>query len=250
MKDRRCADNIFFITAVAGSLVLAGAGCGSTTTAIPADRMNSESALSLSMGGLGEAGQADDRETEDKSGESKDESNEAEDNTSTTMDQENKWARPTVFPGILPDAELKNKRVEIVLDKGTIVFDVLDSEAPKAASNFIALARSGFYDSLTFHRVEPGFVIQGGDPRGNGTGGPGYKFEDETVRLNYDAGIVAMANAGPDTTNGSQFFIVLENQPSLPKNYTIFGRVVSGLDVVRRVAVGDVMRSVTVRDKR
>jgi cyclophilin family peptidyl-prolyl cis-trans isomerase len=131
--------------------------------------------------------------------------------------------------------------------KGTITFELLDSEAPKTVSNFVALAKSGFYDGLTFHRVVKGFVIQGGDPSGNGTGGPGYKFEDEPVRLDYKAGIVAMANAGPDT-NGSQFFIVLEDQPTLPKAYTIFGRVTAGMDAVQEIAVGDRMTKVTIED--
>jgi len=97
---------------------------------------------------------------------------------------------------------------------------------------------------LTFHRREKGFVIQGGDPNGNGTGGPGYKFVDEPVTREYDRGIVAMANAGPNT-NGSQFFIMLANNP-LPKQYTIFGKVISGLDVVDKIKVGDVMELVTI----
>jgi cyclophilin family peptidyl-prolyl cis-trans isomerase len=156
---------------------------------------------------------------------------------------------PKKFPGILPDAELKGKNVRISTSKGDIVLEVLADEAPKAASNMVALARSGFYDGLSFHRVVPGFVVQGGDPTGNGSGGPGYRFEDEPVSLGYSRGIVAMANAGPDT-NGSQFFIVLKDQPSLPKLYTVFGRVISGMDVVDKIAVGDVMTKVTVEDRR
>lgn len=155
---------------------------------------------------------------------------------------------PKAFPGILPDAELKGKNVRISTPKGDIVFEVLADEAPKAASNMIALARSGFYDGLTFHRVVQNFVIQGGDPTGNGSGGPGYRFEDEPVSLGYSRGIVAMANAGPDT-NGSQFFIVLKDQPNLPKLYTVFGRVLSGMTVVDAIAVGDVMTAVTVESR-
>ena len=109
------------------------------------------------------------------------------------------------------------------------------------------LAASGFYDNLTFHRVVPGFVIQGGDPQGDGTGGPGYKFPDEPVTKKYDRGIVAMANSGPDT-NGSQFFIVLADQPNLPPKYTIFGRVIKGLKVVDQIKVGDRMKKVSVTD--
>lgn len=139
-------------------------------------------------------------------------------------------------------------RVTIATAKGDIVMDLDPRLAPKAVNNFIVLARDGFYDGLTFHRVVPGFVIQGGCPQGTGTGGPGYKFEDEPVQGNYRQGAVAMANSGPDT-NGSQFFICLEDQPGLPKQYTLFGHVVSGLDVVAQVGVGDVMDSVTIEER-
>lgn len=150
------------------------------------------------------------------------------------------------FPGILSPQELKNKKAVIETPKGVIEFEIYP-EASKAASNFIQLSRDGFYDGLTFHRVEPGFVIQGGDPLGNGTGGPGYKFADEPVTQKYDRGIVAMANSGPNT-NGSQFFIMLADTPSLPPKYTIFGKVLSGIDVVDQIKVGDVMKKVQVTD--
>ncbi|MDO8498903.1 MAG: peptidylprolyl isomerase [bacterium] len=149
-----------------------------------------------------------------------------------------------MFPGVLPSEELKNKKAVIVTDKGIIEFAIYP-EASKAASNFIFLTKDGFYDGLTFHRVVPGFVIQGGDPLGNGTGGPGYQFEDEPVTEAYNKGIVAMANAGPNT-NGSQFFIMLEDNPSLPPNYTIFGKVISGQEVVDKIQVGDIMKKVTI----
>ncbi len=148
------------------------------------------------------------------------------------------------FPGVLPASELQNKKAVIETSKGTIEFEIYP-EASKAASNFIFLANDHFYDGLTFHRVVPGFVIQGGDPQGTGMGGPGYQFEDEPVTRNYDKGIVAMANAGPNT-NGSQFFIMLEDNPTLPKNYTIFGKVLKGQDVVGKIAVGDIMTKVTI----
>ncbi len=150
------------------------------------------------------------------------------------------------FPGELPAAELTNKKAVIVTKKGTIEFEILP-DAPLAASNFVTLTKDGFYNGLIFHRVVPGFVIQGGDPLGNGTGGPGYKFEDEPVMLPYKKGIVAMANSGPDT-NGSQFFIMLEDNESLPPDYTIFGKVISGQEVVDKIAVGDVMTKVTIED--
>ncbi len=148
------------------------------------------------------------------------------------------------FPGILKPEILANKKVIIQTDKGNIEFAVYP-EASGAASNFLLLANDGFYDGLTFHRVEPGFVIQGGDPRGNGTGGPGYSFPDEPVTKPYTKGVVAMANSGPNT-NGSQFFIMLGDHPELPPKYTIFGQVVNGQDVVEKIAVGDVMRKVLI----
>ena len=115
-------------------------------------------------------------------------------------------------------------------NKGTIEIEFLPEEAPQTVNNFVCLARDGFYDGTPFHRVVKGFMIQGGDPTGTGTGGPGYRFADETVQRSYSKGIVAMANAGPNT-NGSQFFIMLEDTP-LPPNYTIFGQVVAGQDIV------------------
>ena len=133
----------------------------------------------------------------------------------------------------------------IKTNKGDIQLDLNPAEAPMTVNNFVALARDGYYDGVTFHRVVPRFVIQGGDPTGTGSGGPGYQFQDEAVKRPYKAGTVAMANAGPNT-NGSQFFICLEDQPGLPPNYTIFGDTVAGMDVVRNIRVGDVMQSVTV----
>lgn len=124
---------------------------------------------------------------------------------------------------------------------GAITFETYDTDAPKTVQNFITLAEKGFYNNLTFHRVIAEFMIQGGDPKGNGTGGPGYTFEDElnpaaeSYRTGYKKGVVAMANAGPNT-NGSQFFIMLEDYP-LPNAYTIFGHVVEGQDVVDRIGL-------------
>jgi len=141
--------------------------------------------------------------------------------------------------------------------KGAFTIELLPKAAPKTVNNFVFLAREGFYDGLTFHRVLPNFVAQGGDPKGDGTGGPGYTFEDEPVTMDYTEGTVAMANAGPNT-NGSQFFICLQDLPALPKNYTIFGRVVSGMDVVKSLQLidpsrgergGDVMLKVTIEEK-
>ncbi|MEO5928045.1 MAG: peptidylprolyl isomerase [Patescibacteria group bacterium] len=152
------------------------------------------------------------------------------------------------FPGVLPEAETANKIVRVKTNKGEIVFELLPTEGPNAASNFVYLASKKFYDGLNFHRVEPGFVIQGGDPLGNGTGGPGYRFADDKVSMPYSKGIVAMANAGPNT-NGSQFFIMLADNP-LPPAYSIFGRVISGQEVVDKIGVGDTMTTVTVEAKK
>ncbi len=151
------------------------------------------------------------------------------------------------FPGVLAPEEIDNKRVRITTDKGEIVFDLFDDTAPKTVSNFVYLTKAGYFNGIVFHRREEGFVIQGGDPKGNGTGGPGYEFEDElNDKYTYERGIVAMANRGPNT-NGSQFFVMLGNTP-LPKAYSIFGRVVEGMDVVDKIKVGDVMKAVVVED--
>lgn len=150
------------------------------------------------------------------------------------------------FPGILKPEILQNKKAIIQTKKGLITLEIYP-EASATASNFMILAANGFYDGLTFHRVEPGFVIQGGDPLGDGSGGPGYQFPDEEVTRDYKKGTLAMANAGPDT-NGSQFFIMLEDHPELPKNYTIFGQVISGQEVVDKIAVGDIMQKVVVQN--
>ncbi len=149
------------------------------------------------------------------------------------------------FPGILSTDQLANKKVVIQTKKGNIEFEVYP-EASRAASNFLILTSEKFYDGLIFHRVVPGFVIQGGDPLGNGSGGPGYQFPDEPVTRKYDKGIVAMANSGPNT-NGSQFFIMLEDNPNLPPNYTIFGKVISGQEVVGKIQVGDIMERVIIQ---
>lgn len=133
--------------------------------------------------------------------------------------------------------------------KGTIVIKLDPSLAPMTVNNFVFLARDKFYDGVTFHRVEPGFVIQGGDPLGTGTGGPGYKFADEPVKGEYTAGAVAMANSGANT-NGSQFFIVTADQSGkLPKQYNLFGYVQTGMDVVLKIQKGDVMTTVTIEEQ-
>jgi len=138
--------------------------------------------------------------------------------------------------------QIKNNMHEITITTtlGDIVFQTYDADAPKTVDNFVTLAGKGFYKDVIFHRVIEGFMIQGGDPTGTGSGGPGYQFADElnpnteSYKKGYLAGTVAMANAGPNT-NGSQFFIMHKDYP-LPHSYTIFGHVVRGQDVVDKIA--------------
>ena len=130
----------------------------------------------------------------------------------------------------------KRYTADMVTSKGTIRIALDPVSAPKTVNNFVVLARYHYYDGIVFHRVIPGFVLQGGDPKGTGTGGPGYKFEDELPKAGrYELGSLAMANAGPNT-NGSQFFIISGPQGvRLPPNYSLFGKAVSGLDVVAAI---------------
>jgi peptidyl-prolyl cis-trans isomerase B (cyclophilin B) len=143
----------------------------------------------------------------------------------------------------------KTYRVTLDTSKGQVVMDLQPSLAPKSVNNFVHLARQGFYDGLTFHRYVPDFVIQGGDPTGTGSGGPGYKWEDEPVKGSYREGAVAMANAGPNT-NGSQFFICNSDcQHKLTPNYNLFGYVVLGMDVVKNLRQGDTMAKASIEER-
>jgi len=118
---------------------------------------------------------------------------------------------------------------------GPVTIELFDDDAPKTVENFRKLAADGFYDGLTFHRIIPDFMIQGGDPQGTGTGGPGYTFEDEFNQHKVERGALAMANAGPNT-NGSQFFIVTTaSAPWLDGKHTVFGRVTSGMEAVDEI---------------
>ena len=143
-----------------------------------------------------------------------------------------------------PPAEIdatKLYEATITTSRGKVVLCLQPQLAPNTVNNFVVLARNHFYDGLTFHRVEANFVIQGGDPKGDGTGGPGYTFPDEPVHNLYVDGAVAMANSGPNT-NGSQFFICTGSQcQPLQPQYNLFGKVESGLDVAQKVQKGDVM---------
>ena len=151
-----------------------------------------------------------------------------------------------------PDMEIDTDKlydVTIATGKGDILMELDPQLAPKTVNNFVSLARSGYYDGLTFHRVVPEFVIQGGDPEGTGRGGPGYQFEDEPVKGDYIEGAVAMANSGPNT-NGSQFFIcTVDDRHKLDKKYNLFGFVMKGMSVVKDIQVGDKMDTVQVVEK-
>ena len=142
------------------------------------------------------------------------------------------------------------KTATIETTKGTIKLELHEDKAPRTVANFEKLAGDGFYDGLSFHRVIPDFMIQAGCPRGDGTGGPGYTFEDEFHSdLRHDGpGVLSMANAGPNT-NGSQFFITHVATPWLDDKHSVFGKVVEGQDVVNTIQKGDVMNKVAVRDE-
>jgi cyclophilin family peptidyl-prolyl cis-trans isomerase len=141
----------------------------------------------------------------------------------------------TTAPTMTIDTK-KTYAVTMLTSQGPIEIELYAKDAPKTVNNFVFLAREKFYDGLTFHRVIKDFMIQGGDPLGTGTGGPGYQFEDEINSHKIDVGTLAMANAGPNT-NGSQFYIVTEKaQPSLDGKYTVFGNVTMGMENVRKIA--------------
>ena len=141
-------------------------------------------------------------------------------------------------PGLVIEATVRYHAV-IKTDKGDMTVELLSEVAPLTVNNFVFLAREGFYEDNQFHRVINGFMIQGGCPQGDGAGGPGYRFRDEAVTRSYTRGTLAMANAGPNT-NGSQWFIVHAAQAPLPPNYTIFGMLTDGDDVLEALATSPV----------
>ncbi|HET7036655.1 MAG TPA: peptidylprolyl isomerase [Thermomicrobiaceae bacterium] len=150
----------------------------------------------------------------------------------SSSNQPKQWSSP---PAMQIDTN-KSYQATLHTSKGDIVIDLLAKEDPVTVNNFVFLAQQGFYDNVPFHRIIKDFMIQTGDPTGTGRGGPGYRFQDEPVTGDYTPGTVAMANAGPNT-NGSQFFIMTQDYSGkLPKNYTIFGKVSQGMDVVQAIA--------------
>jgi peptidyl-prolyl cis-trans isomerase B (cyclophilin B) len=152
-------------------------------------------------------------------------------------------------PDMVIDSK-KNYQATIKTNKGDIQIDLFAKDTPKTVNNFVFLACDKFYDGLTFHRVINNFMVQGGDPDGDGRGGPGYRFEDETrgnSRQKHETGSLSMANAGPNT-NGSQFFICHGPQPHLDGKHTVFGKVTKGQDVVNALKNGDVMNEVIITE--
>ncbi len=141
----------------------------------------------------------------------------------------------------------KDYTVSIKTNRGTIELTLQPQHAPQTVNNFVFLAKQGYYDGVSFHRVIADFMIQTGDPTGTGRGGPGYKFADECKGnpLKHDRGVISMANAGPNS-NGSQFFITHVATPHLNGKHTVFGKVTNGIDIVDAIEQGDVMESVTV----
>jgi peptidyl-prolyl cis-trans isomerase B (cyclophilin B) len=141
----------------------------------------------------------------------------------------------------------KQYTATIETEKGKLVLTLYADDVPLTVNNFVFLAREGFYNNTTFHRVIPGFMAQGGDPTGTGTGGPGYSFADEFTKHTHVTGALSMANAGPNT-NGSQFFITYNPQPHLDGRHSVFGRLTDGMDVLEAIETGDAIVRITVEE--
>lgn len=185
-------------------------------------------------------------------------------NTAGTLEPPREAARtptprpsPTPPPGVKQYATPPAMQIDpsktyvatITTPRGVITVQLDPRAAPVTVNNFVFLAREGFYDGLTFHRVEPGFVIQGGDPRGDGTGGPGYTIPDEKSPLKHEEGAIAMAKSALPNSAGSQFYITLAPQPALDGNYTVFGKVIEGMNVVKQIQRGDRITRVTIEER-
>jgi peptidyl-prolyl cis-trans isomerase B (cyclophilin B) len=142
----------------------------------------------------------------------------------------------------------KQYTATIETQKGDLVLELFASDVPRTVNNFVFLAREGFYDGTSFHRVIPGFMAQGGDPTGTGTGGPGYAFADEFTGHTHVTGALSMANAGPNTS-GSQFFITYSPQHHLDGKHSVFGQLMEGMDVLEVIEQGDAIIRITIEDK-
>ncbi len=166
-----------------------------------------------------------------------------------SMSEQKTWTEPTKV-----DVDVNKKYVAVITtNKGTIECELFTKDAPLSVTNFKQLADGGFYNGLTFHRVEPGFVVQGGDPDGNGTGGPGYTIPAE-IGKPHIKGALAWARTGDEVnperrSSGSQFYITLAPTPFLDGGYTVFGQTIKGMDVVEKIARGDTIESITIREQ-
>jgi cyclophilin family peptidyl-prolyl cis-trans isomerase len=159
-----------------------------------------------------------------------------------------KPAEPPTAPGAGREKgkRVKQQAVITMVKGGDIVIDFFPEDAPKTVENFVTLAKKGYYDGIKFHRVEPGFVVQGGDPKGDGTGGPGYTIKAEFNKRPHVRGSVAMARRQDPDSAGSQFYITFGPQSSLDGKYTVFGQVVKGMEVIDQIKVGDKMKTVKI----
>jgi len=165
------------------------------------------------------------------------------------------WLGLSLFVATLPglsgsvEAQRMHPTAVIVMEKGgEIQIELFPEDAPKTVESFIGLSKKGFYNGLTFHRVEPGFVAQGGDPKGDGTGGPGYTLKAEFNKRKHVRGTVAMARSQHPDSAGSQFYICFAPAPFLDGNYTVFGQVVKGMEVVDQIRRGDKIKTLQIED--
>ncbi len=158
--------------------------------------------------------------------------------------------KPKTYPAPPPMQIDTGKQYTATIEtkKGKLVLELFASDVPVTVNNFVFLAREGFYDGVTFHRVIPGFMAQGGDPTGTGTGTPGYRFADEFTEHTHATGALSMANAGPNT-NGCQFFITYAPQPHLDGKHSVFGQLIEGMDVLESIKAGDTMVRVTIEER-
>ena len=167
-----------------------------------------------------------------------------------TSTESTTYSKPKTYSAPPPMDLFTNKKYKAIMEtnKGTMVLELFAKDVPKTVNNFVFLAREGYYDNTIFHRVIAGFMAQGGDPTGTGTGGPGYKFADEFTSHTHVTGTLSMANAGPNT-NGSQFFICFAPQPHLNGKHTVFGQLIEGMDVLNKIVQGDKLIHVTITEE-
>ncbi len=170
--------------------------------------------------------------------------------TSQSTTESTTSSKPKTYSAPSPMNIFANKKYTAIMEtsKGNMVLELFAKDVPRTVNNFVFLAREGFYDNTIFHRVIAGFMAQGGDPTGTGTGGPGYKFADEFTSHTHVTGTLSMANAGPNT-NGSQFFICFAPQPHLNGKHTVFGQLIEGMDVLNKIVQGDKLIRVTITEE-